>query len=115
MSGEARRYRGARATEHRDETQPQELKPQRTRDYGRVSTEEQAKGGHSINKQRRYNHAWAKEKRWPDPIDYEDEGYSATDPDRPGMSALRHDVEPGDLVIGLDPSRFFRDVRDQLG
>ncbi|HWI62699.1 MAG TPA: recombinase family protein [Symbiobacteriaceae bacterium] len=83
------------------------------RAYVRVSTDEQAQEGHSLQTQRdeilRLVHY-----KWPDASVqwYEDDGWSAKDTRRPALERLRADVQPGEIVVALRLDRLTRSVFD---
>jgi site-specific DNA recombinase len=83
------------------------------RAYVRVSTDEQAQEGHSLQTQKdeilrlvRY--------KWPEAFVqwYEDDGWSAKDTRRPALQRLRADARPGDAVVTLRLDRLTRSVFD---
>lgn len=83
------------------------------RAYVRVSTDEQAQEGHSLQTQKdeilrlvRY--------KWPDAAVawYEDDGWSAKDTRRPALQRLRAEAQPGDVVVTLRLDRLTRSVFD---
>ncbi|MGG4217331.1 recombinase family protein [Paenibacillus jamilae] len=81
--------------------------------YGRVSTEEQAKTGFSIDFQVREG----KKKAGTDDVKvYLDEGISGEFLERPGLDDLRKDVKDGIItkIICLDPDRLARKLMLQL-
>lgn len=81
--------------------------------YARVSTEEQARSGFSINFQVREG----KKKAGTDDVRlYLDEGVSGEFLERPGLNDLRRDVKDGIItkVICLDPDRLARKLMLQL-
>jgi site-specific DNA recombinase len=81
--------------------------------YPRVSTEEQAKSGFSIDSQIRE----ARKKAGTNDVKiYADEGYSGEYLERPGMNQLRKDVRDGLItkIICLDPDRLARKLMLQL-
>lgn len=81
--------------------------------YPRVSTEEQAKTGFSIDFQIREG----KKKAGTDDVKiYADEGYSGEFLERPGLNQLRQDVKDGIItkIICLDPDRLARKLMLQL-
>lgn len=81
--------------------------------YGRVSTEEQAKNGFSLDFQVREG----KKKAGMDDVKiYLDEGVSGEFLERPGLDRLRNDVKDGVItkVICLDPDRLARKLMLQL-
>lgn len=81
--------------------------------YARVSTEEQAKKGFSLQDQIKECKKKAETSKT---IEYIDEGISGEFLDRPALSRLRQDVKDGivDRVICLDPDRLSRKLVNQL-
>ncbi len=81
--------------------------------YARVSTEEQARSGYSLQDQLREcrNKAGTSEV-----IEYVDEGVSGEFLDRPALTKLRQDVREGLIsrLICLDPDRLSRRLMNQL-
>jgi site-specific DNA recombinase len=81
--------------------------------YARVSTEEQARSGYSLQDQLREcrNKAGTS-----DVIEYIDEGISGEFLDRPALTKLRQDVREGLItrLICLDPDRLSRRLMNQL-
>jgi len=73
--------------------------------YARVSTEEQAVKGSSIESQ---IEACINKAGTTDVLRYIDDGYSGELLERPGLNKLREDVEKGliDKVICYDPDRY---------
>lgn len=81
--------------------------------YARVSTEEQAKSGYSLQDQIRACRKLAVNE---DVIEYIDEGVSGEVLDRPELTRLRSDIRSGKIVkvICLDPDRLSRKLVNQL-
>lgn len=81
--------------------------------YARVSTEEQARNGYSLQDQIR---ACRKLANSGDIIEYVDEGISGEILDRPALSRLRDDISGGKIVkvLCLDPDRLSRKLMNQL-
>lgn len=81
--------------------------------YARVSTEEQARKGYSLQDQIRECRKLAS---CEDIIEYVDEGISGEILDRPQLSRLRKDVAQGKFskVLCLDPDRLSRKLMNQL-
>lgn len=81
--------------------------------YVRVSTEEQAKNGYSIQDQIRQCRKKAKGN---EVIEYIDDGHSGEYLERPALKKLRKDVRDGvvDTVIVYDPDRWSRNLMNQL-
>lgn len=84
--------------------------------YVRVSTDEQAQKGTSIEDQIERCTAKAKELGADEIVPFIDDGYSGDDPTRPGMQNLLQGVKEGkfELVVCLDVDRWARDLADQL-
>lgn len=84
--------------------------------YVRVSTEEQAREGFSIDAQARVLKAYAIVKSLPDPVIYVDEGCSAKNLNRPAVQRLIADCKSGEVsaVIVWRLDRFSRSLRDTV-
>lgn len=84
--------------------------------YVRVSTEEQAERGFSIQDQIERCTEKARELGAEEVEVFADEGYSGADPLRPALQRLLQGVKEGEfgLVICLDVDRLARDLADQL-
>lgn len=84
--------------------------------YIRVSTDEQAREGFSIEAQKRVLNAWASIKGAESIIEYVDDGYSAKNLNRPAVQQLIRDCESKkiDAVIVWRLDRLTRDLRDML-
>lgn len=82
--------------------------------YARVSTEEQAKSGYSLNDQIRQ--CREKAGNGINVINYIDDGYSGEFLERPALSKLRNDIRAGliDKVVIYDPDRLSRKLMNQL-
>lgn len=83
-------------------------------DYDRVSTEEQAKEGYSIESQSESNKKFIESQGW-DLVDhYVDDGYSAKDLNRPEMQRLIADAKARkfDVVVFYKLDRLVRSVSD---
>lgn len=88
----------------------------RTGIYIRVSTDEQAKEGYSIEAQRKVLNAWAVVKGSSSIVEYVDEGYSAKNLNRPAVRALIEacKLRKLDAVIVWKSDRLTRNLRDLL-
>lgn len=84
------------------------------RGYARVSTGLQAREGFSLAAQKQRIHAWATYQGLTDVQVYEDAGISGTRDDRPALTALLLDLQPGDTVITYALSRLARGGAVQL-
>lgn len=84
--------------------------------YVRVSTEEQAEKGVSLDEQRERLISYCKAMGWPEPTIYEDDGYSAKDLRRPELTRLLNDVktEKYTLIITTKLDRLSRRLFDIL-
>lgn len=84
--------------------------------YIRVSTEEQAEKGFSLDEQRDRLSSYCKAMGWPAPTIYEDDGYSAKDLRRPELARLLSDVktEKYTLIITTKLDRLSRRLFDIL-
>ncbi|WP_024983211.1 recombinase family protein [Brevibacillus borstelensis] len=84
--------------------------------YIRVSTEEQAEKGFSLDEQRERLISYCKAMGWPAPTIYEDDGYSAKDLRRPELTRLLGDVktEKYTLIITTKLDRLSRRLFDIL-
>ncbi|WP_066316813.1 recombinase family protein [Bacillus sp. FJAT-29814] len=83
-------------------------------DYGRVSTDEQAKEGYSIPTQKEKNTNFIKSQGWDHVDSYIDDGYSAKNLNRPNMQKLIEDVKlkKFDVVVFYKLDRLVRSVSD---
>jgi len=103
--------------------------PIRVAGYCRVSTEEQAQGGVSIEAQRQYIQEWCAREGWKLRAIYKDPGHSGKDLDRPGIKLLLEDAKVGwdpvrkvrdpskslfDMVVAYSNDRLSRDAKDTL-
>ncbi|MDH7478809.1 MAG: recombinase family protein, partial [Syntrophomonadaceae bacterium] len=84
--------------------------------YLRVSTEDQARNGYSLNEQREACRQKARSLGADKVVEYADEGVSGGILDRPGLNRLREAVRAGqlDLVVVRDPDRLSRKLSHQL-
>lgn len=84
--------------------------------YARVSTEDQAQHGYSINEQIQSGIQRANELGAIEIVKFIDEGYSGATLERPGLSDLRNEVSQGliDAVVLRDPDRLSRKLSYQL-
>ena len=88
------------------------MKPLRTAILARVSHEEQAKFGFSIDNQLDKLRAYAKENNLLIVDEYVDEGFSAGTMKRPELQRLLGDLDRIDLIIFTRLDRFSRNVLD---
>ncbi len=84
--------------------------------YCRVSTEEQARSGNSLDAQRTQVGAWATLKGWTIAESFVEEGVSGSIPliDRPAGKRLLSVVRKGDIIITSKLDRMFRSAADAL-
>ena len=82
--------------------------------YARVSTDEQAKEGYSIDSQKDYIISFVKSQGWEIYDFYIDDGYSAKDLKRPAMQKMMSDVKSSrfDVVVFYKLDRLVRSVSD---
>ena len=79
--------------------------------YCRLSQEDALEGeSNSISNQKRILEAFARERRFPNPVFFVDDGYSGTDFDRPGFQEMLDEVEANHVAVVLtkDLSRLGR-------
>ena len=79
--------------------------------YCRLSQEDALEGeSNSISNQKRILEAFARERRFPNPVFFVDDGYSGTDFDRPGFQEMLDEVEADHVAVVLtkDLSRLGR-------
>jgi len=84
--------------------------------YVRVSTEDQAKKGSSIDAQIEFLEDWAAKEGYEISKRYVDDGYSGKNLDRPALQRLLTDAKNGhfDIVLCYHNDRLSRDTRDAL-
>ena len=85
--------------------------------YARVSTDEQARHGYSLNDQRRVLREHARREGYEVVEEVADEGDSGANPYRAGLLKIRELAEAGamDLVLATKRNRFFRDLYYRRG
>jgi site-specific DNA recombinase len=78
--------------------------------YARVSTEEQARNGYSTAEQLGTLRIYAAEKGYEIIEECVDDGWSAADPDRPGLRRVMDLAQTGtaEVVVAMKRDRFFR-------
>lgn len=84
--------------------------------YGRVSTEDQAREGVSIDEQQERLIAYCKSQGWSDYELYIDDGYSAKDTNRPAFQRMVDDIRAGEVdgVVTTKIDRLTRRLLDLL-
>lgn len=84
--------------------------------YIRVSTDEQADKGNSLNEQQERLSAYCKAMNWGEPVFYIDDGYSAKDLNRPAIKKLLEDVKQDKVRVILTTKldRLSRNLLDLL-
>jgi site-specific DNA recombinase len=84
--------------------------PKRAVLYARVSTDEQAKSGFSLDDQLRELHGWAKREGVRVVTEVLDDGHSGSSPDRPGLHRIMELAERDeiDAVVATKRDRWFR-------
>ena len=87
-------------------------KPSRVVIYTRVSTDEQAEEGHSLEAQLKICTAYAESRGWQVVDHFEDAGYSGSTDARPGFRRVMHAARRGtcDVVITHKLDRFSRNI-----
>ena len=95
---------------------PKEDRPLRAGLYARVSTEEQAAEGHSIEAQLRIAREFAERKGWVVVREYTDPGYSGTNDRRPAFQRMIEDALAGEIevIVFHKLDRFSRSISDIL-
>ncbi|WP_348624231.1 recombinase family protein [Paenibacillus peoriae] len=90
------------------------LKMIRAAGYGRVSTEEQANEGHSLDAQREYNLKYIENEKWILSGYFEDPGYSGKNLNRPDMKRLIQEINDKniDALVVHKLDRLTRDIKD---
>src|SRR5918997_6536295 len=85
--------------------------------YTRVSTDEQAKSGYSLEDQLDKLESYAFQQRWEVVARITDDGYSATDPTRLGLLAVLRLAEEGKIgaALATKRDRFYRSRLLRLG
>jgi len=85
--------------------------------YTRVSTDEQARHGYSLDDQRRVLRDYTKREGYEVIEEVADEGDSGANPYRAGLVKIRELAETGeiDLVLATKRNRFFRDLYYRRG
>lgn len=93
-----------------------EERPLRAGLYARVSTEEQAVEGHSIEAQLQVAREFAERKGWVVVREYTDPGYSGTNDRRPAFQRMIEDALNGDIqvIVFHKLDRFSRSISDIL-
>ncbi|HEY76319.1 MAG TPA: recombinase family protein [Thermoflexia bacterium] len=93
-----------------------EERPLRAGLYARVSTEEQATEGHSIEAQLRIAREFAESKGWVVVREYTDPGYSGTTDQRPAFQRMIEDALAGEIevIVFHKLDRFSRSISDIL-
>lgn len=86
----------------------------RTALYVRVSTEEQAKQGNSLEEQEERGRAYCKAMGWHSPQVFIDDGYSAKDLNRKNLQRLLESVKEFDVIITTKLDRLSRKLSDIL-
>ena len=70
--------------------------------YCRLSQEDALEGkSNSISNQRRILEAFARERKFPNPVFFVDDGYSGTDFDRPGFQEMLDEIEADHVAVVL--------------
>ncbi|MDA1777490.1 recombinase family protein [Bacillus cereus group sp. BY9-3LC] len=80
--------------------------------YRRVSTDEQAEKGFSLENQKLRLESFATSQGWEVVGDYVDDGYSGKNMERPALKRMFNDVDKFDVILVYKLDRFTRSVRD---
>jgi len=80
--------------------------------YRRVSTDEQANKGFSLENQKIRLESFATSQGWEIAGDYIDDGYSGKDMNRPALKRMFSDVDKFDVILVYKLDRFTRSVKD---
>ncbi len=99
----------------KDSILPAIPKTQKAKIYIRVSTEDQAREGFSLEGQRKQLENFVREKGYEFLGVYEDAGFSGKDTDRPALQQLLLDAKEGkfEILVTLSPDRLSRNIIDQ--
>jgi DNA invertase Pin-like site-specific DNA recombinase len=99
----------------KDITIPTNPNTQKAKIYIRVSTEDQAREGYSLEAQRKQLEDFVREKGYDLLGVYEDAGFSGKDTDRPALQQLLLDAKEGkfETLVTLSPDRLSRNIIDQ--
>ncbi|PFK01346.1 hypothetical protein COI97_15890 [Bacillus cereus] len=80
--------------------------------YRRVSTDEQAEKGFSLENQKLRLESFATSQGWEVVGDYVDDGFSGKNMDRPALKRMFNNVDKFDVIIVYKLDRFTRSVKD---
>lgn len=80
--------------------------------YRRVSTDEQAEKGFSLENQKLRLESFATSQGWEVVGDYVDDGYSGKDMNRPALKKMFSNVDEFDVILVYKLDRFTRSVKD---
>ncbi|AXK19164.1 recombinase family protein [Bacillus sp. COPE52] len=80
--------------------------------YRRVSTDEQAEKGFSLENQKLRLESFATSQGWEVSDDYVDDGFSGKNMDRPALRRMFNDVDNFDVILVYKLDRFTRSVKD---
>ena len=80
--------------------------------YTRVSTEDQAKEGFSLDAQRERLHAYCRAQGWTIAKEYVDDGHSGRDAKRPAYQEMMRDRDAWDKVLVIKMDRIHRNSRN---
>src|SRR3990170_2650765 len=91
---------------------PMTLTSPRVAIYTRVSTEDQAKEGFSLDAQRERLHAYCRAQGWTIAKEYVDDGHSGRDAKRPAYQEMMRDRDAWDKVLVIKMDRIHRNSRN---
>ena len=80
--------------------------------YARVSTEDQAKGGYSLEAQRERLEAYCKARGWTASKVYIEDGHSGRDSNRPAYRQMMEDKDAWDTILVIKMDRIHRNSRN---
>lgn len=80
--------------------------------YRRVSTDEQAEKGFSLENQKLRLESFATSQGWEVVEDYVDDGFSGKDTNRPALQRMFSNVDKFDVILVYKLDRFTRSVKD---
>ena len=98
-------------TTKQTEEDPKKVKPKRVLAYVRVSTIRQVEKGTSLGSQRQELKDLCKDKKWPQPTFFSDDGVSGAKSERPGLQRLLGEVRKGDMVAITALDRMARSLK----
>ena len=80
--------------------------------YARVSTEDQAKEGFSLDSQLEKLRSYCKARGWEVAGEYVDDGYSGRDVRRPAYQKMMEDIDNWDVLLVMKMDRIHRNSKN---